>query len=128
MAVTALPKALGAAGEEARFLTEAEIELAYPFLQGLEDYRLVCRPALPEISAYLSGAAAGGQEEAGAGPDEYELWLYNGEGELLQRLPCGRITEDTEFRFDDLSFEYGIELEIFTPDETGKVQSGLLFA
>lgn len=64
MAVTALPKALGAAGEEARFLTEAEIELAYPFLQGLEDYRLVCRPALPEISAYLSGAAAGGQEQA----------------------------------------------------------------
>ena len=128
MAVTALPKVLGAAGEEARFLTEAEIELAYPFLQGLEDYRLVCRPALPEIRAYLSGAAAGGQEEAGAGPDEYELWLHNGEGELLQRLPCGRITEDTEFRFDDLSFEYGIELEIFTPDETGKVQSGLLFA
>ena len=139
MAVTALPKVLGAAGEEARFLTEAEIELAYPFLQGLEDYRLVCRPALPEISAYLSGADAGGQEasaredagrqeEAGAGPDEYELWLYNGEGELLQRLPCGRITEDTEFRFDDLSFEYGIELEIFTPDKEGEAQSGLLFA
>ena len=125
-ALPEMPELAAAIQVEAEQIIEAEIEITYPFLRGLEDYRLVCRPVLPEISAYLNRITAGEREEAGS--DEYELRLYNGEGELLQRLSCGQITEDTEFRFDDLSFEYGNELQIFTPDDTGEAQSGLLFA
>ena len=127
-ALPEMPELAAAIQVEAEQIIEAEIEITYPFPGGLEDYRLVCRPVLPEMGVYLKGAAADVQEEAFSGSDEYELRLYNGEGELLQRLSCGRITEDTEFRFDDLSFEYGNELEIFTPDDTGEAQSGLLFA
>ena len=50
-ALPEMPELAAAIQVEAEQIIEAEIEITYPFPGGLEDYRLVCRPVLPEMAS-----------------------------------------------------------------------------
>lgn len=54
---------------------------------------------------------------------EYELMLYGEDGLLMQRIPCGRLTEPVTFSYDGLVYGSWRDLEIFSADS----DTGLFF-
>lgn len=56
--------------------------------------------------------------------DKYKLVLYDS-NEVIQELPCGKITGTPEFAFDDIYS--GKDLEIFFYDEQSSEWQGILF-
>ncbi len=87
------PTALVAAKER------EEIRIDFPFYDS-EEYELTLAK-LPDV------------------PEEYELMLYDGKGEVLQQIPCGKLTEPIRFSFDGIAYGTWNNLEIFP--------AGLLF-
>lgn len=71
-----------------------EIQIEYPFSDP-EEYVLT----LTSVKGTL---------------DEYELILYNKDGEVLQQIPCGKLTEPIDFSFDGIGYGMGYDLEIFS--------------
>ncbi len=57
------------------------------------------------------------------GQDEYELIYYDGDGQVLQQIPCGRLTEPVTFSYDGLAYGTWDNLEIFSDGS----DTGLLF-
>ena len=53
----------------------------------------------------------------------YELRLYDKDKNMVQQIPCGKLTEPVSFFYDDLASDYYADLEIFSDGS----QSGLLF-
>ncbi len=54
---------------------------------------------------------------------EYALMLYGEDGQILQRIPCGRLTEPLTFSYDGLVYGSWRDLEIFSADS----DTGLFF-
>lgn len=91
--------------EEQRAETEeqeefGEILLDYPFGSDMEGWTL---------------ALAASREI----PVEYEILLKDEEGNLMQRLPCGKLTEQAEIFFDDLMYDGYMDLELFPGEQSG---------
>lgn len=80
-----------------------EIRVDFPFYDS-EEYILT----LAKLSDYV---------------DEYELMLYDKNGEVLQQIPCGKLVEPIEFSYDGLKYGYYHDLEIFSAGS----DTGLLF-
>ena len=78
-----------------------EISIAFPFYGDREDKLTL---AVPEN-----------------GQDAYELVHYDRDGEIIQRIPCGKLTEPVSFSFDGLVS--GNDLEIFSEGS----DTGLLY-
>ncbi len=81
-----------------------EISIAFPFYGNHEKDKLTL--AAP-----------------GEGQDEYELIYYDGDGQVLQQIPCGRLTEPVTFSYDGLAYGTWDNLEIFSDGS----DTGLLF-
>jgi len=81
-----------------------EISIAFPFYGNHEKDRLIL--AAPE-----------------EGQDEYELIYYDGDGQILQQISCGRLTEPVTFSYDGLAYGTWDNLEIFSSGS----DRGLLF-
>lgn len=79
-----------------------EIIIDYPFEESL-GYKLTLAK-LPDLA------------------DEYELVLYDKEGEVLQQIPCGRLEAPIEFSYDRMRW-HDHDLEIFPSGS----KTGLLF-
>ena len=90
--------------EEISFIKEIPVDFPFDELYPSKPYSLTL--ALQE-------------EPAGA----YQLILYDGWGEVLQQVPCGILAEPMQFSYDDISRNYGPDLEIF-PAGSSK---GMLF-
>lgn len=98
-------KAEGAkARKEEIAMERREIPIDFPFYGEREEHKLVL--AAPE-----------------EGENAYVLIYYNKDGEILQQIFCGKLTEPITFSFDGLSYGSWMDLEIFSADS----DTGLLF-
>ncbi|MBD5472992.1 MAG: hypothetical protein HDR20_08860 [Lachnospiraceae bacterium] len=89
--------------ELSEVLVREEIRIDFPFHDS-EEYTLTLAKLLDSSN-------------------EYELMLYRKEGEVLQRIPCGKLTEPIDFSYDRLDYKDENDLEIFSAGST----TGLLF-
>lgn len=80
-----------------------EISVEFPFYES-EDF----------ILTLISSEEADG---------EYILMLRDGDGQLLQQIPCGILTEPVTFSYDGIAYGSWRDLEIFSADS----DAGLLF-
>lgn len=80
---------------------EEEIPIDFPFYET-DDYSLAL-------------AAAEG--------DEYVLLFRDGDGQILQQIPCGKLKEPVTFSYDGIAYGSWTDLEIFSADS----DTGLLF-
>lgn len=80
---------------------EEEIPIDFPFYET-DDYTLVL-------------AAAEG--------DEYVLLFRDGDRQILQQIPCGKLKEPVTFSYDGIAYGSWTDLEIFSADS----DTGLLF-
>lgn len=86
--------------EESR---SGEIPVDFPFYET-EEFTLTLVPA---------------EEAAG----EYVLMFCDKDGQPLQQIPCGRLTEPVDFSYDGIAYGHWQDLEIFSAD----ADTGLLF-
>lgn len=82
---------------------QTEINIEFPFMES-EEYTLA-------LVTYKES------------PKEYTLVLSDNQGEILQQIPCGRLTEPIEFSFDGIAYGSWNDLEIFSSEG----EEGLLF-
>lgn len=82
---------------------QKEIQIEYPFTES-EEYKLT-------LVNYKES------------PEEYELVLYDNNGDILQQISCGRLMEPIEFAFDGIVYGAWDNLEIFSSES----EEGLLF-
>lgn len=98
-AETVVEEKTGEGGEKRR-----EIPIDFPFYGEEEGHKLVL--AAPE-----------------EGQNAYMLIHYNEDGNILQQILCGKLTEPVTFSFDAVVFGWQSDLEIFSADS----DTGLLF-
>lgn len=95
----------------------------YPFSSRYENGRLVLCAETKEDTDGLTDSAAIPQTL------RYRIRVYDGNGELIQELPCDIEAEELLFKFDQLFHYYGYDddLEVFPADAEETGAEGLLF-
>lgn len=106
---------LSGCGREAEERTPEEIPLA----QGESQSREIPVDFPFYESEEVTLTLVPSKEAAG----EYALMFYDEDGQLLQQIPCGSLTEPVTFSFDGIAYGSWTDLEIFSADS----DTGLLF-